>query len=159
MRTYKVSPRALGRFEKFFAKNMRKRRIARALRKAAPRIILDLRAASAPIFYKGRYQKGWYYTIKTDALIVGNKAAHWIYVEGGRKPNNTMPPIPAIREWVIAKGMRADAAFPVARKIAKRGIKPRPVFYAPDMQKRMQKHVEAALIRYVDKVVISGSRV
>lgn len=52
-------------------------------------------------------------------------AAHAKYVELGRRPGK-FPPVDAIRRWCETKGIDSRAAFPIARSIAKNGIKPRP---------------------------------
>lgn len=48
------------------------------------------------------------------------------YIEAGRKPGK-FPPLAAIIKWCELKGIAKGAAFPIARKIGKFGIKPRPV--------------------------------
>jgi hypothetical protein len=46
------------------------------------------------------------------------------YVEGGRRPGK-MPPLKKISDWCIVVGITASAAYPIARKIAENGIKPK----------------------------------
>lgn len=50
------------------------------------------------------------------------------YVEFGRKAG-TYPPISKIKEWTKVKGLPEGAAFPIARKIYKFGIKPKPFIF------------------------------
>lgn len=45
------------------------------------------------------------------------------YVDAGRRPG-TYPPISKIRQWTRVKGIPENAAFPIARKIKEKGIKP-----------------------------------
>ena len=46
------------------------------------------------------------------------------YVISGRRPGAKMPPISKIQAWTRLKGIPLSAAFPIARAIAKNGIKP-----------------------------------
>jgi hypothetical protein len=48
------------------------------------------------------------------------------YIEGGRRPGK-MPPVKAIRDWCVVKGIPTRAAYPIARSIGEKGIKPRPI--------------------------------
>lgn len=59
-----------------------------------------------------------------EMLIKGND--YFKYVENGRKPGK-MPPLNEIIKWVSSKGLPRSAAFPIAKKIGKFGIKPRPI--------------------------------
>ena len=49
------------------------------------------------------------------------------FVNRGRKPGK-MPPISSIQQWTQIKGIPQKAAFPIAKKIAKEGIKATPFF-------------------------------
>lgn len=53
---------------------------------------------------------------------------YYINVEDGRKPNSKMPPVSAIRSWMITRGIPITKGldFIIARSIGKKGIKPRP---------------------------------
>lgn len=60
--------------------------------------------------------------------------AYLKYVDGGRKPNSTPPPMKQIKKWISARGIKfssgkkkltqTQTAFIVARSIGKKGIKP-----------------------------------
>ena len=56
---------------------------------------------------------------------VGTNVTHGAPVHQGRKPGK-WPPVKAIAGWVKRKGLPPEAAFPIARKIAQKGIKARP---------------------------------
>ena len=58
-----------------------------------------------------------------SAATVTASAEHATYVIDGRRPGS-FPPIGKIRAWVVRRGMPESAAFPVARKIAEKGIDP-----------------------------------
>lgn len=47
------------------------------------------------------------------------------YVDKGRKAGS-FPPISKLKEWTKRKGLPEQAAFPIAKKIYKFGIKPKP---------------------------------
>lgn len=55
------------------------------------------------------------------------------WVESGRKPGK-FPPVGAIKKWTKYKGIPEKAAFPIAMKIYKFGIKPKP-FMLPSIRK------------------------
>lgn len=46
-----------------------------------------------------------------------------VFVDQGRKPGK-QPPLKTIQQWCKEKGINQSAAFPIARKIGERGIKP-----------------------------------
>lgn len=52
------------------------------------------------------------------------------YVESGRKPNSKAPPVEPIKEWAKHKGLDEGLAFPIAKSIGKKGIKPLNVIQA-----------------------------
>ncbi len=60
------------------------------------------------------------------SVTIQPKAAYAKYVEGGRKPGSSAPPIDAIRTWLLAKGIDDTKAFLIARKIGQRGIEENP---------------------------------
>lgn len=74
----------------------------------------------------------------TSFEISMEMAEYWKYVENGRK-SGKFPPISAIREWVKVKQVMPrpyngklptenQLAFLISRSIAKKGIRPRPIF-------------------------------
>lgn len=75
----------------------------------------------------------------TSFEISMEMAEYWKYVENGRK-RGKFPPISAIREWVSVKQVMPrpyngklptenQLAFLIARSIANKGIRPRPIFH------------------------------
>jgi hypothetical protein len=67
------------------------------------------------------------YSIKKDnngykLLIEYNDYGDFII--SGRKPNSTPPPISPIKKWAKLKGIPETAAYPIAKSIGKKGIKP-----------------------------------
>ena len=49
------------------------------------------------------------------------------FVDKGRKPGK-QPPLSNIQQWLTIRGIPQKAAFPIARKIGREGIKPTPFF-------------------------------
>lgn len=63
---------------------------------------------------------------KVNEFILSFKSEDYAkYVESGRKPGK-FPPINKIKEWTKSKGIPERAAYPIAMKIYKFGIPPRP---------------------------------
>lgn len=54
----------------------------------------------------------------------------------GRKGGNFDQFILSLTDWVRRKGMPASAAYPIARAILRRGLKPQPFFYPSYIQAR-----------------------
>lgn len=57
---------------------------------------------------------------------VGTNVPYARPVNFGRRAGAAMPPVAAITPWVTSHGMPAEAAFPVARAIGRRGIPAKP---------------------------------
>jgi len=51
------------------------------------------------------------------------------YIEKGRKPNSSIPPISTIRDWALRKNIPTDndTLYAIAKAIARDGIAPRPI--------------------------------
>jgi hypothetical protein len=71
-------------------------------------------------------------------------------VEGGRRPGAKQPPIERIRAWAASRGIAAEMAFPVARAIARRGIRGRHFMRAG--RRAAQRAIPSALERMADDV-------
>jgi bacteriophage HK97-gp10 putative tail-component len=69
---------------------------------------------------------------------VGSTAEHAPFIEFGTAPH--FPPVDAIRDWCIRKGLPASAAFPIARAISERGLPERP-FLRPAFLAAQSEHV------------------
>lgn len=67
--------------------------------------------------------------------LSGNPMIHLLfnnyieYIESGRKAGSKMPPISAIRDWALRKGLPVDnqTLYAIAKAIARDGIQPRPI--------------------------------
>lgn len=66
---------------------------------------------------------------------VGTNKVHGPPTEFGRRPG-VMPPVEPIRRWAKRKGIDEDAAFPIARKIAREGTPPAPFLFPPFEEER-----------------------
>lgn len=61
------------------------------------------------------------YRLEGAAQIILTAPDYLTFIDQGRKPGK-MPPIQAILEWTKIKGIRPEAAWPIAVNIAKFGI-------------------------------------
>lgn len=96
----------------------------------APEIIRQTSAAMTPRPHAtGAYERGWTYRRSSKGATVFNKMPYASFVERGRRRNSRMPPVSAILAWLRAKGLGEDRgrAYLIARAIARRGIRARPV--------------------------------
>ena len=64
---------------------------------------------------------------------VGVEAEYSIYVEFGTKPREKMPPVEAIKKWLITKFKMGEkeaskVAWAIAKKIQREGTEPKPFF-------------------------------
>lgn len=72
------------------------------------------------------------FRVEGDSIIV-SMPEHLKYVEFGRLPGK-MPPVEALEGWAERKLGDKDLAWPIAIKIEKEGIEPRP-FIRPTLDK------------------------
>lgn len=152
----KVDMRKLGKFERKLGEQFRTT-LSDAITKAAAEVQAEARklALRKKIFDLGRFYGGLRAVPKGGtSLTLYNTARHSPFVEGGRRAGARMPPLAAILPWVLRRGMPASAAFPVARKIAKRGIKPRRVMTQPTFQRRAR----SILARHVNDAFKKATR-
>jgi len=94
-----------------------------------------------------------------------DSASYGDFVERGRKPGK-FPPIGPIRRWLQYKGLPQEAALPIARKIFKFGIKPRPFAlpainrYRDDILKEVLKDIKSETINTtkasLSKIILVG---
>ena len=66
-----------------------------------------------------------------------------IYVDKGRRPGK-FPPIKSIRDWCKIKRIPVKAAFPIARKISEKGIRPTNFFTVSTSRRLKQMNKELA---------------
>ncbi len=126
-------------------------------RNAAHKIVNQLRSASRNVRDQGGYQDGWTFDQSVDTITIYNRSPHALFVELGRRAGAKFPPPQPIIDWVkrnlhgghvnrnrkgryipASKRGQANAdkqvraiAFLVARAIAERGIKGRPLLLSP----------------------------
>ena len=101
---------------------------------------------------------GWTDNLKNNIDIVVNNDGttdlimpeYSMFVEFGRKPGK-QPPLNVIYAWCKSKGIPLTAAFPIARKIGRTGIKAKPFMYVYDDQ--VDKLVDLVGDLVVDEIV------
>lgn len=133
---YRLDPEDLGVFERLLAASL-KAEATSALETARRRGMAYLRMSSQSIRDMGRFQRGWDSTVERMQLTFFNREPHSFFVEVGRRAGSRLPPISVIADWAERRGLPRGAAFPIARKIAARGIQPRPVLTDPNVQQRL----------------------
>lgn len=149
-----VRPNRWGMFEKRAAKAF-ERAIALAVREARRTSLRKIREISAKQIgsYTGGFQRGW--TTRRSGkrgFILYNRAKHARFVEAGRRPGGRMPPVDAIRQWARSKG-KAKLAFAIARSIAKKGIKARPVLSSRSVQRMLWRLFDRILQKRIDDAI------
>jgi len=78
------------------------------------------------------------------------------YIESGRKPNSKAPPIAPIKEWARHKGLDEGLAFPIAKSIGIKGIKPLNVIQAAfdKVQKQIEfRRLEEGASDWIDDLI------
>lgn len=73
-----------------------------------------------------------------------------VYVDKGRRPGK-QPPLENIRQWCRIKGIPESAAYPIAKKIGRDGI--RPTNFLSTTISRRQKQFQTGLDRAIAKDV------
>lgn len=87
-----------------------------------------------------------------------NAADYWKYVESGRKAGK-MPNLEAVLTWVKLKGLPSSAAYPIAKKIEKYGIKAKPFLkdiikaQSPTIQ-NFKKTIEESFQKDIEKELV-----
>lgn len=74
------------------------------------------------------------------SAAIGTNKPHGPAVEFGRRAGKKMPPVEEIRAWARRKGIPEDAAFAIARKIAREGTPAAP-FLFPAFEEERPKFV------------------
>lgn len=150
-----LNPRELGKFERKLKAKF-DTIIRESLEATARQAQLEARALARRqgILDRGGFQRGLRVVAKgRDSITLYNTAPHARFVEGGRRAGARMPPKAPILAWVLRRGMPASAWWPVARKIAERGIKPRRVLTQPTFQRRMRKLMRDNALRSLNKAI------
>ncbi len=143
-----ITAQQLGRREKRLGPELQKAQL-RALHAVGKQAVALLHFQSAAIKDLGTYQTSWRYQAAFNRLYVDNISKHARNVEKGRRPGARMPPIAPIRAWAQRRGLPARAAWGIAKNIARRGIKARPVLLRPDIQRGLHSVWERAMFGVV----------
>ena len=113
----------------------------------------------------GNYLKAWSARVLSSGgsrgVLVANTRVYAPNIDYGRRAGARLPPISAITQWAVKKlGLpykeARRAAFPIAQKIKRDGLKPRGVLHGPnttkDLSDAMETAVGAALDRAANKL-------
>ena len=93
-----------------------------------------------------------------DNLVLSFSAEDYAdFVENGRRPGK-YPPISAIQRWCQLKGIPQGAAFPIARKIFKFGITPKP-FLKPAVDDSIDELVKLFADKYQESIPIELQKI
>ena len=130
-----------------------------AMTRAAPVMLktLELETIRRGIYDRGGFMESWSAKLVEgkSALRVSNRSVHGWNVELGRKPGARQPPVRVggkLHMWVRRRlgisdyKMARKVAFFIARKIARRGIRPRKVLLDP----KLQQVLAALILKYID---------
>jgi len=100
----------------------------------------------------GHYKRSWKAERMSDGARVHNTAPYASVIESGRRAGSAFPPIKLIERWAqrrlgLSPKEAKAAAFPIARAIAKRGLKGRKVMEKalPKIEQDFLVEVEAEL--------------
>lgn len=83
-------------------------------------------------FDTGNYRRRWRVINVSDGALLVNTAAYANIIRRGRRPGRRMPPLKVIQKFAerrlgLSKKEAKRAAFPIARAIARRGLRARNV--------------------------------
>jgi hypothetical protein len=133
--------------------------IRRGEAEGAKTILADLRrwTVSAGKFDTRAVLQGWRSRQQGLKLTIDNAAPHHVYVERGRRPGKP-PPSTALEGWATRKLGDRRLAFPVARAIGRRGIKPTPLLTRPGFGQHMARRMMSAIQRELDIATKAASR-
>lgn len=125
--SYGDLPRYYRRLGERMLPAMRRGAIRGALRAVST---LQRATSAAGVFNTGYYKRAWTFSPIEDGARVYNQAPYAAVIEYGRRPGARFPPRNAIidfaqRKLGLSRKEAERAAFPIARAIARRGIRGR----------------------------------
>ena len=136
--TYKLDPRDLPQ------------RLKRAARRFPYAVDVGLRRAGRWAVQSAELRTAWRDKIDTRRMIqsftfcvvdhtlrVTNVAFHHQFVEHGRRAGS-LPPVSVISAWAARKLGNAALGWPIAKKIARDGIKPTRIITGPNFARKLQ---------------------
>lgn len=108
-------------------------------------------------FNTGNYRRHWKVRQVTRGVAVFNDAGYAGVIDGGRRPG-TMPNLGAIEAWArrrlgLSEKESKRAAYPIARAIKRRGLRPRKVLsgatqeLADIIQREIRRELDAELAK------------
>jgi hypothetical protein len=121
-------------------------------------IYLQNRTTELQIMDTGRYRRSWTWANLRTGAKVFNRAPYSPVIEYGRRAGSRMPPTGPIARWAQRKlGLSAkdakNAAFAIAKSIAKRGIPAQRVMTDPAVTDTFQRFLKEE----VDRAMLSAA--
>lgn len=107
-------------------------------------------------FNTGRYVGGWQVDRMSWGSVVYNRMPYSSVIEEGRRAGSSAPPKEAIEKWALRRlGLSKDAAkqaaWPIARAIGRRGLRPRKVMSDPATKQRIYSVVKDEIRREISR--------
>ncbi len=98
------------------------------------------------------YKRSWRADRTELGAVVANQAPYAAVIEEGRRAGSRQPPTEYIKRWAqrrlgLSEAEAAAAAFPIARAIAKKGLKPRRVLQSarPEIRRFVLEEIKREL--------------
>ena len=101
----------------------------------------------------GRLYQTMSYQVNADLTVSFSFEDYAFYVDKGRKPGK-QPPLDSIKAWCRVRNIPESAAFPIARKIGRDGI--RPTNFISTTVNRRQKQFQEGLSKALLKDIEAG---
>lgn len=158
--TLRLQARQIGKYERRLGALMY-RVYAQTTSKVGRSLVKDLRRRTEQnrSVWRGRVLRGWaWQRVRWDRILVHNRAEHAVWVELGRRPGSRMPPVSKLRPWALAKLGDERLAWPVAKSIAKKGIKPKPTITARSFRRTARKIINKEVLRALKQASRKAAR-
>lgn len=154
-----IKARQIGKYERALGKQMRPTYI-RITKTVARNLVRLLRQKTSEkgIFWRGRFYRGWSWErVSWDRVLIYNRSDHAIFVETGRRKGR-MPPLKAIRPWARETLGDANLAWPVAKAIARRGVKARPVMSSRSFKTQSRQMIQRDVLNGLKRAARNAKR-
>lgn len=100
--------------------------------------------------------RGWRAKVVGYKVTFSNVERHAGNVEYGRRAGAQMPPVSVISEWARRKLGNARLGWPIAKAIARRGIRPTPILTSKAFAKKVKQVMNREIAAEVARVRRNG---